>query len=575
MLLVADEVGRELHRGQAGAAPLAGRLALFLEGPLDHQLHRLLLAHAAAVDRLVEDGVGDGAQVPLELDQAHERVAADEAGVGHELLGVDRPALDEGAGGEQRAQGGGVAVGEGDLEEVPRHGLVDGEVAQREDVVLAQERARLLLGPLLGQRCDREEGLLAAVEGAGRVAVRHRDAALELRHDHDLDRVRRHCDEVVLLDERGRVGQVARRGLDDPVAIGELAAGDLEGGAGDGLAVRLVGLGGELGVGVLLEVDRLGHVVHLQPDAGELGEGAVPDVGARERRVEREGELAVEHLLADAEVAGRGGQQGLLQPLLLRLDGGARGGHGLLEAVAQRRVELGQRRSDHLVEEGEHAAVLLHRDLGVDPGHPARDQGGADLFEEAGELLEPGGDGGQAGWQRRVLPRHQAEDGAAGGAGVEKRVALPLAQRLELPERRLQVVLEQRRVDLVGTRELVAVDLGEGVEQLARELRLRGAGAGRDLVEAGVEAVVALERRADRREDQPLIEVARREALEGAVGARGGAGGRGAAGDGDEDGEVSHGSSDLPSVLGGVSKLPVSLPGAVWPRWKPGRESLA
>ena len=64
-LPVADEVGRELRRGETGAAPFAGRLRFLLEALLDHELHRLILAHAPHMDSGVQYRVDDGPEIEL------------------------------------------------------------------------------------------------------------------------------------------------------------------------------------------------------------------------------------------------------------------------------------------------------------------------------------------------------------------------------------------------------------------------------------------------------------------------------------------------------------------------------
>ena len=73
VFLVADEVRRELRRGQLCSDPFEGGFAFFLERVVDHQLHRVFAVHAIDVDGLVKDRVGDASQVPLERAQPHQR----------------------------------------------------------------------------------------------------------------------------------------------------------------------------------------------------------------------------------------------------------------------------------------------------------------------------------------------------------------------------------------------------------------------------------------------------------------------------------------------------------------------
>src|SRR6266702_6502703 len=74
MLLPSHEIGGELGGAHPRPVPFSGRLAFLLECGLCHQAHRILAAHAVAMDRLVQDGVGNGAQIDLELRQPIERV---------------------------------------------------------------------------------------------------------------------------------------------------------------------------------------------------------------------------------------------------------------------------------------------------------------------------------------------------------------------------------------------------------------------------------------------------------------------------------------------------------------------
>src|SRR5256885_5550179 len=97
------------------------------------------------MNRLVDDRVADHAQSYLQLLLFHSRPAV--TGFGHELLGVDGPAFDEGAALENRADERGRVelVRMRELEIMARHRLVDGEIADHEVVVLAEERILPLL----------------------------------------------------------------------------------------------------------------------------------------------------------------------------------------------------------------------------------------------------------------------------------------------------------------------------------------------------------------------------------------------------------------------------------------------
>ena len=74
----------------------------------------------AGVHLVVEDRVDHGAEVELQLVQPQAQVAPAEALVEHHLLGVDGPALGEGARGEDLADQRGAAVAVLELDVVAR-----------------------------------------------------------------------------------------------------------------------------------------------------------------------------------------------------------------------------------------------------------------------------------------------------------------------------------------------------------------------------------------------------------------------------------------------------------------------
>ena len=119
-----------------------------------------------------------------------------------------------------------------------RHGLVNGQVLYRVQVVLTQKRLHLFIGPVFRQRSDRIECFLPFVQGTRRAEIRERDTALELGHDDYLDRFLGHRDNVVLNDEVGRLLQVLPGDIDDTVPRREPAIGLLERGAGGQIAIE-------------------------------------------------------------------------------------------------------------------------------------------------------------------------------------------------------------------------------------------------------------------------------------------------------------------------------------------------
>ena len=77
------------------------------------------------MDPDVDEGVDDGAQVELPVDQQERRVVGVEAHVHHDLGHVDGPSLDEHAAAEDGAHRRRTAVRVDELEVVARRSLVD------------------------------------------------------------------------------------------------------------------------------------------------------------------------------------------------------------------------------------------------------------------------------------------------------------------------------------------------------------------------------------------------------------------------------------------------------------------
>ena len=191
---VADVVGGQLGRGELRAAPLARRLALLLEAALGHQRHRLRLGHPVGVHPRVQDRVDHHAQLHLQLLHAHRGgvALARVPVVGHQLLGVDRPALDERArpergpqpgsrrrtGARARAAGNGRASPRAPSGCAPCAGCTRGRT-RRPGRPASRRRRR-----------DRDERRQRRwLERPRRVAVGDRDAPVDLRHVDQLDRV--------------------------------------------------------------------------------------------------------------------------------------------------------------------------------------------------------------------------------------------------------------------------------------------------------------------------------------------------------------------------------------------------
>ena len=125
-----------------------------------------------------------------------------EPGVDHDLGDVDGPTFREHAAAEDGPRQRRRPVRVDTLEVVARHRLVDGEEPEHPVVVLAEIALGLLGRPVVGDRGDREERLLALVERSRRVEHRPAERPQEDRRPADLERLVGQPDEVVLAAER-------------------------------------------------------------------------------------------------------------------------------------------------------------------------------------------------------------------------------------------------------------------------------------------------------------------------------------------------------------------------------------
>ena len=88
------------------------------------------------------------------------------------------------------------------LQVMPGDRLVDGEQPEHPRVVLAQVRLLALLRPILGDRGDREEGLLVGFERPGGIEHRAAEGTHEGRRPADVERFVCQPDQVALAAER-------------------------------------------------------------------------------------------------------------------------------------------------------------------------------------------------------------------------------------------------------------------------------------------------------------------------------------------------------------------------------------
>ena len=193
----ADEVRRQLGRGQAGAIPFLARLGFLLEAAVDHQVHRLRLGHRAGVDSDIDHRVDDRPQVELPVDQHQGRIVDLVAQVHHDLGHVDGPAFDEDATAEYSPRQRRAAIRVDELEVVAGRPFVDRRQVDLAVVLLGQIRVHLVGRPVVGRRGHEVERLLAFVERARRVEHRAGELAKEGRCPVDLERLVGDGDDVV------------------------------------------------------------------------------------------------------------------------------------------------------------------------------------------------------------------------------------------------------------------------------------------------------------------------------------------------------------------------------------------
>ena len=148
---------------------------------------------------------------------------------------------------------------------------------------------------------------------AGRIAVGDRDAALELGHDDDPDRVVGQRHQVVRGDEVGGALQAVAGLGHDGVGVRPRFGDPVEHLADDLVHRQAVHAGP---FRVVLVVQRQGQVVHDLPGGGQIGLRLVADVVEAQVRLEGELQLAREVLAAQPEVAVAARQQ-----LVLRASG--------------------------------------------------------------------------------------------------------------------------------------------------------------------------------------------------------------------------------------------------------------
>ena len=178
-----------------------------------------------------------------------------------------------------------------------------------------------------------------------------------------------------------------------------------------------------------LPVERHGGLVELVLDFRQTLLRPLQDLLHREIRVQREGELGSEFLLADPEVAVRARQQVLPQPSRILLQ--------RRQSRFPRRSEFGlhvrgpcQNRVQIVPDERDHSVVLTDCGLRVDPGRVP--EVGPGRVDHGLHPLQPLPEARQPGLERREVPRQQGVQGIP--QAVPHRVPLVLAQHFGGPD---------------------------------------------------------------------------------------------------------------------------------------------
>jgi hypothetical protein len=148
-------------------------------------------------------------------------------------------------------------------------------------------------------------------------------------------------------------------------------------------------------------------------------------------------------------------------------------------------------RQDQLVDQADHATVLLGHGLGMHARYPRRIEVGAHLREQGRDFLHSRSRGTEPIGHRREFARHQRVKRTTGELPIDLRVPSPALQGLGRPEVVAQLVVEQGGVDLIFARELAAIHLAEFGEHALRERKALRAACGAEVIELAVETMVA------------------------------------------------------------------------------------
>ena len=405
------------------------------------------------------------------------------------------------------------------LEVVAGHRLVDREEPEHPVVVLAQVGLGLLGRPVLGDRRDREERLLALVERTRRIEHRAAEGAHEDRRPADLERlvgeahdrtvhhevldpdhlVAAELEDVVRLrvGRRDGVEHLADRGTVGRLEVGRVRRrGDRQ---------RSVGQPGRP------EVAR--QPDHLGADGVVLALRPVRDLVRRHLALQRVPQLLREERATQPALALAVRQDDIPKMHFERANGRARRPGGRLKSRADRRhprIVSGPRRvgesvPDQLIDPGQ----LAQGRFGVQPRHRppgVADEIGTRRLQHRGHPFEPAGHGCESVGERGEFARKQREDAAAEDVDPRQRIPGVLAQPRLGESSGVELHQDQVAIHPLVGRQLGVAEPGHAARPFVVEGKPGEASLARNIGPFAVVIVVAGRRGQERVDDEQLAE---------------------------------------------------------------------
>jgi hypothetical protein len=191
----------------------------------------------------------------------------------------------------------------------------------------------------------------------------------------------------------------------------------------------------------------------------------------------RERQFPVVEFGADTEVAVRARQQFSLEPRLVFGDRRTSGLDRCRKPLPGFRRQLLHYRDDHRVDDRLETTVLLNGGLGMDFRHALGLQRFPCLFEKAWELRQARCHIVETLFDWCEIAGQKSVDGVARQAHIVEWIPRPFLEPVELEQRGLYPVMQDRGVDLIGARQFVTIDGGQRFAVLEKSvccLRPRG-----------------------------------------------------------------------------------------------------